>query len=595
MSTVSRGRGRKRGVGRSQQPRVPTTAESCAASTEGSNAGVTQNQGSSNGGISSIPKETCASCSMLKKVTEQRDSQLEEINEYKQKVEEQSNIILEHELSLKVFKQKIISMDKELNTCRLEIQNLTKLNEEMRLHGCSNTPSKRRKKMEEQLRKTVDNKYMSVAFLVERMLPTRVAQETMERVLVGSNLSKKNWNGRMESNCSFGVSINGIGILAPYSPFTVAMVHEYYIPSVNTINEFLSDVVHEVLLQDEYASMAEETKKEIILNLSSDKTLGQRTKQIMSDTIGRRKRIAKDVFFDMFNYKSLKTSYDRMDKPVHSRSEEIKIAKERLIKENVEGMIDYSWWRMGRSNQLYITEEVPDQMKDEEVMHPLTEPAEEENRFSVESFSLFRVESRMQVLRKFIGYDVDCGNDGAVDSTILGIARLDAWMVTVIKLLKDSDNKGGARQKEYANTYNKHLRLATQQLIGEIRCFVQYWCPEELQVPQISGNDHRSAILGVHRSATLIIQVPSTGEIYIALKASWFNEYICSEIGLIHDCYLAKVSSTWDEIYVLGSPFQEDIIDPVEYDAGCGLQENVSGADDSEPTASANAESSCNN
>lgn len=577
VSSVSRGRGRSRGSRRTPITRNTSTAESRTFSMDTAIGTEQNNQGNNSANQKTILDigGTCSSCQSLPKITAERDANLEELNEYKQQLEEKRNTVLELELSLKLFKQKIISMEKELESCRLEIHNLTQLNQELQVNGSSCTPSKRRKKMEEQLRKTVDKKYMSIAFQVERLLPERVSQDTMERVLTDSNLTVKNWNGRMERNSSCGVTIPGIGTIAPYSPIDISLVHDYYIPSANSIPDFISQVVFEVLHQLDYSTMTEETKTEIMEALSTDKTLVQRTKQIVSDTVGRRKRQSKDLFFDLYNYKSLKTSYDRTDKPLYARVDEIKIAKERLIKMNVEGQVDYSWWRMAPSSQLYIVDDLPQEMTDEEAKLEIFEPHEANNRFSGDTFRLFRTETRVHVLQKFVGFDYKDGINNSSDSSILAVTRLDAWMVTVISLLKDTDNKGGARQKEYANVYTKHLRLATNQLLGEIRCFVNYWCPCELQIPTVTDNDSRSALLNMTRSATIIVQLPSTGEIYIALKASWFNEFICSDIGHVHDCYLAKISRTWDEILFLGAPFEHDIIDPIDYDPALATQNEV--------------------
>lgn len=52
--------------------------------------------------------------------------------------------------------------------------------------------------------------------------------------------------------------------------------------------------------------------------------------------------------------------------------------------------------------------------------------------------------------------------------TVVSLARLNAWNVSVIDLLCEKECRGGRRRKEYSDTCRKFLRLATTQLVGAV-------------------------------------------------------------------------------------------------------------------------------
>ena len=166
------------------------------------------------------------------------------------------------------------------------------------------------------------------------------------------------------------------------------------------------------------------------------------------------------------------------------------------------------------------------------------------------------------------------------------VARLDACIMTVIDLMKPMTVPSGApgkstaeiniqnqgfnrkkknfagycRQKLYSEKYASFLKLATDQLIGEIRSFVMKWAPEEV-VPQGKidckyDNDCRAqdlvSFLNMERHHTKLFDVPSEGKVYVSISSDFFSKYICSYIGDVHDCYVTCIDEEKKEWKLLG-------------------------------------------
>lgn len=67
----------------------------------------------------------------------------------------------------------------------------------------------------------------------------------------------------------------------------------------------------------------------------------------------------------------------------------------------------------------------------------------------------------------FFGYDPGNGRT-EVECSILSLARIDAWIISVLLLIAQKETIGGHRQSLYAGTYYKNLQLSTGQLLGTV-------------------------------------------------------------------------------------------------------------------------------
>lgn len=110
--------------------------------------------------------------------------------------------------------------------------------------------------------------------------------------------------------------------------------------------------------------------------------------------------------------------------------------------------------------------------------------------------------------------------------------------MTVATCLAERETLDGHCQKVYSYTYAKRLEVATEELIGSIRRFVQYWALED--IISASGEE-----------AITVVTVPSTGERYLTVVSELFETYVTKELGNVYDCYVTKVDDHY-HVTVLG-------------------------------------------
>jgi len=146
------------------------------------------------------------------------------------------------------------------------------------------------------------------------------------------------------------------------------------------------------------------------------------------------------------------------------------------------------------------------------------------------------------------------------ETSILSLARLDAWINVVIETLDPAQGRGGKRQKLYSDTFSRMVQHSTSQLIGTVRRFVEKWEKDELVIPEVSGSeeDRKRAVLDMEREATVVVQTTSPSEWFVAVKCSWFKQYVTEEMGDVHDCYIGKISNDFSVIDLLGDPYQDN-------------------------------------
>lgn len=88
------------------------------------------------------------------------------------------------------------------------------------------------------------------------------------------------------------------------------------------------------------------------------------------------------------------------------------------------------------------------------------------------------------------------------------------------------------------------------QLLGTIRCFVQFWEPGELNTVEEQGTieERKCAILQMNHEATCIINAPSSDHPFITVRSDGFKPFVCSELGAVHKCQIAKNSKKFKEV-----------------------------------------------
>ena len=131
-------------------------------------------------------------------------------------------------------------------------------------------------------------------------------------------------------------------------------------------------------------------------------------------------------------------------------------------------------------------------------------------------------------------------------------------------MLVEHERRGGGRQRDYNQLFHDNLVTATYQFISSVFDFVNYWAGEELSLDNVEDGDYKSAVLEMEREATVVLFSTYDDTCYIAVKSDWFTKYISCNMGIVQDCYIAKISTDWKEIVKLSKelplPDVEDTI-----------------------------------
>ena len=276
--------------------------------------------------------------------------------------------------------------------------------------------------------------------------------------------------------------------------------------------------------------------------ISSNRDLVARVKQVISDSIGTRKKWTRDQLFASLQYRTLKVSDRSGDKPHFGREQELELVRKRLVRVLPSGDILQSWWRTAPIGKIFIIDEVPDHLKEDNAI-------DDHLRVFGNSISEF-------VLYKFLGYNPLEDSENIVEGTFLTIPRLDAWINTVINRIGINEIRGGARQKEYGRKFLDFYKKATDQFLGEVVSYVKFWIPQEVEIPSCEPGLEQEAILSMEREGTIVLFSEREKKYFIALTSTWFSKYITNCLGKVHDCFIAEISEDWCSIKLFGS---EDI------------------------------------
>ena len=206
----------------------------------------------------------------------------------------------------------------------------------------------------------------------------------------------------------------------------IAERRAYYTPSYNTEKNFLLEMVRDEYNSGKWESLFQEPGqlKACEDAISEDRGLGMRLKQTLSDSLGGRKRNAKDKLFQRLEYFYL---LSRHPKPKNDReraemTKQKSEAVQKLLSERENGIpTDLSRCRTSKvSDLLYSGERARIAVEDESA--------------SV----YFRNYVSISVLQEFQGYNIPIDEKEFMESSITRLGRLDAWIATVVCSLEGS-------------------------------------------------------------------------------------------------------------------------------------------------------------
>lgn len=477
---------------------------------------------------------------LLEKTVEEQSTT---INQYKKDIYVLETKLEEQSTDMRALRLSFGRAEEEGEALRQENESLKRANQDL-LSRVSSGTNRKAKKCVDGLMEALPAKFVAVALTVDKEL-VRWARKEVFEIDPLKDEPVRLWKGRAEIVTGNGILTRCGAHVIPKCPLSLAGRGEYYTCSTTSVRALLENVCTGVI--GKYYCSQEiipaHSVHDASVSISSNGYLLQRMRQCLSDASSARKRVARDSFFESMGFNRLVSRYivvsaeDKISKGV-----EVETAKRKLMNMLDQDLHeDCSWWRTGPLEQLV---NVPCAGR-----ATSTELIEE---FDV--LRLFRDPGVVDIYHCFLGY-VPRAQETPAESSILSLARLDAWLCAVVALGSFSDQRGGARQKMYADKFHSMLQLSIAQLIGTVRQFVEYWHPEELKIPEQGGDVaiREKAVLEMERDATLVLKSRDTGKYYIALKSSWFQRYITTEMGEVHDIYLATFDDEFSAITLLGN------------------------------------------
>ena len=445
---------------------------------------------------------------------------------------------------------------KELEKVRSENVALRKVAEDL-VAKASTTRAKRSAKGN--VEKSVPMHYVGIALAVEKRIALWTSSEVRELVPFQA-IVERNWQGRgvvSESASTRGVDIGGGRTVVPIPPAILATRGSNYCPSVEKDVDMLDVIVTAELRSSNWGEVftSDEARRDVTNTLKNNSSLLYRLKQSLSDTASTRKRVARDFFFTNLGYTRLCSRYSpSATDPDSGKGGQVTALRAVLDgKPKEEEIVNLSLWRTTSEQALTV----PNEGGGGDPAHSTAVASAPGDVGDVEQMGLFRGMISVRTYHEFLGYSPTGEGTGSdVITSIMSLARLDAWMNTLVMQLGLSNLRGGGGQvqKAYTNMFGRLLNTATSQLIGSIRSFVMEWEPEELLIPSETGtlDERKQSFLDLDRQATVVFQGWETLDWSIAVHPAWFKQYISSDMGLVCDCIIATVSSDFRTITLLG-------------------------------------------
>ena len=474
-----------------------------------------------------------------------------------------------------ILQEKLVLLKNEISDLKQKNIGLQNLNKVLEMSTTKKTSSK----FMSALSKSMDKRYISLAIAVDRRLVQWSINETMELIASSHDCKKRNWNGRMDIVSEFGIprkatiQVEGDNQTQYFVPslFSAVLMSTdlFFIHSFHSLESVIWSAANDVLDELSWISFCTDSnvRNDTLKVLSTNKILMNKLKQHLTDSVSNRKRSVKDELFWILKYFSLRSQNDRRkDVPLFTKLEEIRLAQQNLV-HNAPSTgptsvcnRQYNWWRTTDVCSLTSDQRSPNMASTDDIVKDRVDriPEEPEDDSSTES-SMYRV-SLMGIHRNeisfhlwviFLGYNPIFDMEHPTETTILSIARLDAWLATVVDLLVENNKRGGGRQRDYNNLFHTHFIQSTHQLVSDIFHFVKYWVPHELELCIEAQTDLRDHIIKMDREATVLLFSPSNSVYYIAVKNDWFYKFISPNMGIVHDCYIAKVAEDWKTIDML--------------------------------------------
>ena len=464
------------------------------------------------------------------------------INAQKKKIAELEKKVFSQDIANKALTTEIVALEAKVKTLQAENASLTAIARTGRISDHGGGKSK--------IQKAIPVKYLGVLRAVEENLTKWCKNETMELDPIAEQTQRR-WTGRtIEVEPVEGAlwSENGVGYIATPPGYIIKNL-QWYTPSYRDESDLLNDLVRHVLRQSPWCDVFSDEEQRVCCQeaVAGSKELKVKVTQKLSDVMSARKRNARDRLFGSLGYTKLMsrctmlTTRAEMDE----REDQKREASEKLLKRESNGDLDMGRWRTAPFSELrYSKGLVPDSFEME-----VNGDAWFNNRVAVNVLDIFR------------GYSIRPEQVMDIETSILTLARLDAWLVTTVECLDEPKGKGGARQKEFTRRYSQYVGVAFQQLVGMVvycmSCLQGSQAREETDVVESeqrtsAQSRHVFASRTVTREAVEVWQSgEGSGIVHVVddvnrcsslvlVSEDWIQSHITSNLGAVMDCVIAQ-------------------------------------------------------
>ncbi len=285
--------------------------------------------------------------------------------------------------------------------------------------------------------------------------------------------------------------------------------------------------------------------------------LKQRLLQCSNYNVGNRKRIVKTMYLHALGYVSEKGKVNCscvdetiIDVDEHGGSTYVRQVEcsecsknsEKLVKRSTDGTLVTNWWRKAMIEDI-----------SKEGAYGGT--ARQQIFNSPHGINkLFMNAPSEKCFRRFFEYETESAIDHDLYTSIVNIARMDAWMTVVLHHnMKEAfrTRKGGNNIHVILNDMKDIRKLATSQLQTELLDTLKTYLSEQGYVRELEdelcvwrGENDEEVCNNSTRKYTIAVPVDNEGvkEYHICIKPHIFKKCISSRIGEVKDCYIGKVT-----------------------------------------------------
>lgn len=128
----------------------------------------------------------------------------------------------------------------------------------------------------------------------------------------------------------------------------------------------------------------------------------------------------------------------------------------------------------------------------------------------------------------------------------MSLARLDAGIVTIVECLSAPQPRGRHRQKGYAESFGRNLKLEEKPISRKTRVLLEFSEPKQVRVSIYSKDKdvRKEGLLEMKRNVTLVVRPVRERRTFIAVQHDWFADFFGRELRKSTSALLQRFEET---------------------------------------------------